>query len=197
MLPFLLYEESCALDKAVLVWRIPHQLVSQSILIDSLKHNRKKVADWKVDDTLKWLNEIGLLKLMKRAQTSVLTGRQLLSYPVYELLIKLDLEDDEEMAEIFKRQLYWLKREDANSMEVPDETEIPHEFLCPITHEIMKEPVQCSDGFTYERAAINEWFLCGKYTSPMTNEPLHDTTFTPNIILRNAICTLLHGNGSE
>lgn len=25
------------------------------------------------------------------------------------------------------------------------------------------------DGFTYERAAINEWFLCGKYTSPMTN----------------------------
>ncbi|XP_015187428.1 PREDICTED: WD repeat, SAM and U-box domain-containing protein 1 isoform X1 [Polistes dominula] len=186
-----------ALDKTVLVWRIPHQLVSQSILIDSLKHNRKKLADWKVDDTLKWLNEIGLLKLMKRAQTSVLTGRQLLNIPVYELLIKLDLENDEETAEIFKRQLYWLKREDTNAVEIPDETEIPHEFLCPITHEIMKEPVQCSDGFTYERAAINEWFLCGKYTSPMTNEPLHDTTFTPNINLRNAICTLLHGNESE
>jgi hypothetical protein len=49
------------------------------------------------------------------------------------------------------------------------------------------------DGFTYERAAINEWFLCGKYTSPMTNEALHDTSVTPNLSLRNAILTLLHG----
>jgi len=53
------------------------------------------------------------------------------------------------------------------------------------------------DGFTYERAAINEWFLCGKYTSPMTNEPLHDTSFTPNFALRNAILTLLHGEGLQ
>lgn len=51
-----------------------------------------------------------------------------------------------------------------------------------------------SDGFTYEKAAINEWFLCGKYTSPMTNKSLRDTSFTPNIILRNAIYTFLHGN---
>ncbi|KAK2589010.1 hypothetical protein KPH14_001855 [Odynerus spinipes] len=182
-----------ALDKAVLVWKIPHQLVSQSILIDSLRHNRKKLADWKVDDTLKWLNEIGLSRLTKKAHTSVLTGRQLLSTPVDELLMKLHLENNDEMAEVFQRQLYWLKREDSNTVEIPDETEIPHEFLCPITHEIMREPVQCSDGFTYERAAINEWFLCGKYTSPMTNEPLHDTSFTPNINLRNTICTLFYG----
>lgn len=53
------------------------------------------------------------------------------------------------------------------------------------------------DGFTYERAAINEWFLCGKYTSPMTNEPLHDTSFTANFALRNAILTLLHGEGPQ
>lgn len=167
--------------------------MSQSILIDSLRHNRKKLADWKVGDTLKWLNEIGLSRVAKRAHTSVITGRQLLNASVNELLIKLHLHDNDEMAEVFQRQLYWLKREDSNLIEIADETEIPHEFLCPITHEIMREPVQCSDGFTYERAAINEWFLCGKYTSPMTNKPLHDTSFTPNINLRNAICTLLHG----
>lgn len=46
--------------------------------------------------------------------------------------------------EILKKQLYWLKREDCNITENIDESEIPHEFLCPITHEIMKEPVQCS-----------------------------------------------------
>lgn len=54
--------------------------------------------------------------------------------------------------------------------------------------------ISISDGFTYEKAAINEWFLCGKYTSPMTNKSLRDTSFTPNIILRNAIYTFLHGN---
>lgn len=50
-----------------------------------------------------------------------------------------------------------------------------------------------TDGFTYERAAINEWFLCGKFTSPMTNEPLKTTSLMPNVSLRNAIFTLLHG----
>lgn len=51
-----------------------------------------------------------------------------------------------------------------------------------------------SDGFTYERAAINEWFLCGKFTSPLTNEPLKSTLLTTNVPLRNAIFTLLHGD---
>ena len=184
-----------ALDKTVLIWKIPQQLISQNILINNLKNNRKRVADWKIDDTLRWLDEIGLSILIKKANTISLTGRHLLSLSENELTNRLDIEQDEETAEAFKTQLYWLKREDNNSSEIPiDDSEISHEFLCPITHEIMKEPVQCSDGFTYEKAAINEWFLCGKYTSPMTNKPLRDTSFTPNIILRNAIYTFLHGN---
>ncbi|XP_033185923.2 WD repeat, SAM and U-box domain-containing protein 1 isoform X1 [Bombus vancouverensis nearcticus] len=184
-----------ALDKTVLIWKIPQQLISQNILINNLKNNRKRVADWKIDDTLRWLDEIGLSILIKKANTISLTGRHLLSLSENELTNRLDIEQDEETAKAFKTQLYWLKREDNNSSEIPiDDSEISHEFLCPITHEIMKEPVQCSDGFTYEKAAINEWFLCGKYTSPMTNKPLRDTSFTPNVILRNAIYTFLHGN---
>ncbi|XP_071867920.1 uncharacterized protein isoform X3 [Bombus fervidus] len=184
-----------ALDKTVLIWKIPQELISQNILINNLKNNRKRVADWKIDDTLRWLDEIGLSILIKKANTISLTGRHLLSLSENELINRLDIEQDEETAEAFKTQLYWLKREDNNSSEIPiDDSEISHEFLCPITHEIMKEPVQCSDGFTYEKAAINEWFLCGKYTSPMTNKPLRDTSFTPNVILRNAIYTFLHGN---
>lgn len=184
-----------ALDKTVLIWKIPQQLISQNILMNNLKNNRKRVSDWKIDDTLKWLDEIGLSPLIKKANAISLTGRQLLSLSEDELANKLDIEQDEETAEAFKTQLYWLKREDSNSIEISiDDTEIPHEYLCPITHEIMKEPVQCSDGFTYEKAAINEWFLCGKYTSPMTNKPLQNTSFTPNVTLRNTIYTFLHGN---
>ncbi|XP_043263892.1 WD repeat, SAM and U-box domain-containing protein 1-like [Colletes gigas] len=183
------------LDRTILIWTIPQRLISQNALIDNLRHNRHKVADWRVDDTLKWLNEIGLSMLTEKAYIAALTGRQLLTISEDDLIKKLQIEQDEQAGEAFKTQLYWLKREDSNAVEVPiDGAEIPHEFLCPITHEIMKEPVLCSDGFTYERAAINEWFLCGKYTSPMTNKSLQDTSLSPNIVLRNTIYTFLHGN---
>lgn len=46
---------------------------------------------------------------------------------------------------MFGTQLYWLKREDGNALQVVvEDVETPHEFLCPITHEVMKEPVRCS-----------------------------------------------------
>lgn len=70
--------------------------------------------------------------------------------------------------------------------------EISPEFLCPITQEIMREPVKCSDGFTYEKQAITEWFMSGKYTSPMTNETLTNTDYEVNQELRNAIHTFLY-----
>lgn len=33
-----------ALDKTVLIWKIPQQLISQNILMNNLKYNRKKVS---------------------------------------------------------------------------------------------------------------------------------------------------------
>ena len=48
-------------------------------------------------------------------------------------------------------------------------------LMCPITQEIMKDPVQGSDGQTYDRDAIVRW-LNQKQTSPLTNLPMgiHD-----------------------
>lgn len=39
------------------------------------------------------------------------------------------------------------------------------EFLCPITHEIFKDPVVACDGHTYERSSIEKW-LKTKNISP-------------------------------
>lgn len=52
------------------------------------------------------------------------------------------------------------------------EIEVPEEFVCPITHEILQDPVMLEDGFCYERTAILEWFAKDKRTSPMTNSVL-------------------------
>jgi hypothetical protein len=52
--------------------------------------------------------------------------------------------DDEEEREKLNLHLYWLRKEDKGIPEVPLDMDIPHEFLCPITHEIMHDPVICS-----------------------------------------------------
>lgn len=65
--------------------------------------------------------------------------------------------------------------------------DIPSDFICPITHEIMKNPVTLEDGFTYEGQAISEWFSMGKETSPMTNVVLTSTDMVDNEILKSKI----------
>jgi Mg-chelatase subunit ChlD len=62
----------------------------------------------------------------------------------------------------------------------------PDAFLCPITQEVMRDPVIGSDGITYERTAIETWFATGNTTSPMTRAPM-SRILTPNIALRGLI----------
>ena len=63
-------------------------------------------------------------------------------------------------------------------------TSTPDEFNCPITHDIMDDPVLCEDGYTYERSAIMNQTIT---LSPMTRQPLDKTKIFPNRALKNAI----------
>ena len=49
--------------------------------------------------------------------------------------------------------------------------EIPNNYLCPITHKIMLEPVIAADDNIYERGSIEKWFETHD-TSPVTGEVL-------------------------
>jgi WD repeat, SAM and U-box domain-containing protein 1 len=68
-----------------------------------------------------------------------------------------------------------------------NEKEIPSEWICPITSEILSDPVIAEDGFTYERSAITAWFQRDKRTSPMTNIEMKSTDLIGNTKLRNEI----------
>lgn len=59
-------------------------------------------------------------------------------------------------------------------------SEAPENFLCPLTLQVMKEPVKhVRTGHTYEKSAILEWlFLHGKATCPLTRQPLHPSQLT-------------------
>ena len=61
------------------------------------------------------------------------------------------------------------------------------QFVCPITQDVMADPVVCADGQTYEHLAIQRWFAQGRNTSPATNLPLANTMSFPCIVLRNVI----------
>ncbi|KAA6379206.1 MAG: hypothetical protein EZS28_025267 [Streblomastix strix] len=58
-------------------------------------------------------------------------------------------------------------------------------FICPITHEIMIDPVIAKDGISYERQVIVYW-LKVKKMSPITRQPVNGRLL-PNIELKKQI----------
>ncbi|KAG6430692.1 hypothetical protein SASPL_108764 [Salvia splendens] len=74
------------------------------------------------------------------------------------------------------------------------EIQVPSYFLCPISLEIMKDPVTISTGTTFDRESIEKWIFSHKHnTCPLTKQPLSNTDLTPNVTLRRLIqswCTL-------
>lgn len=64
---------------------------------------------------------------------------------------------------------------------------VPKDCICPITQELMTDPVITADGHSYERAAIQRWFSA-KQTSPRTNCRVEHMNLLANLTLRS-LCT--------
>ncbi len=60
------------------------------------------------------------------------------------------------------------------------------ELECPITHEMMVDPVMAADGHTYDRPSIERWFAAHN-TSPLTGARLETKKLTPVYSLRNLV----------
>ncbi|VAI48156.1 unnamed protein product [Triticum turgidum subsp. durum] len=76
--------------------------------------------------------------------------------------------------------------------------EPPHLFLCPISMELMEEPVTVSTGVTYDRRSIERWlFTYGRATCPATMQPLANLDLTPNHTLARVISSWLDRGSSS
>ncbi|KAF8048479.1 hypothetical protein N665_2496s0004 [Sinapis alba] len=62
----------------------------------------------------------------------------------------------------------------------------PSHFICPLLKGVMNEPCVASDGYTYDREAIEYW-LREKDMSPVTNLPLPSKNLLANYTLYSAI----------
>ncbi|KAF7194948.1 putative bifunctional E2/E3 enzyme [Pseudocercospora fuligena] len=58
-------------------------------------------------------------------------------------------------------------------------TEVPDRLVSPVSRDLMSDAVKASDGFTYSRQAIEQWFSIRK-SSPMTGLSLSDTHLAPD-----------------
>nr|ADI46213.1 CMPG1a [Nicotiana benthamiana] len=73
--------------------------------------------------------------------------------------------------------------EDITSMELV----IPRNFTCPISLDLMKDPVTLSTGITYDRENIEKWIEAGNQTCPITNQTLRNGEPIPNHSIRKMI----------
>lgn len=63
----------------------------------------------------------------------------------------------------------------------------PEDFRCPISLELMTDPVTISTGQTYDRASIQKWLKAGNLLCPKTGEKLKSAELVPNSALKNLI----------
>ncbi|KAM0021881.1 putative U box domain, armadillo-like helical, Zinc finger, RING/FYVE/PHD-type [Helianthus debilis subsp. tardiflorus] len=67
------------------------------------------------------------------------------------------------------------------------ELTIPTHFRCPISLDLMKDPVTLSTGITYDRESIEKWIRDGNQTCPVTNQVLTNFDQIPNHMIRRMI----------
>lgn len=125
---------------------------------------------------------------------SVLNGFVAITRYSRFLLFRFEEEDDQVGLEIggsVKRQ-----RKGLITQEIADTfVTVPKDFSCPITLDVMRDPVIISTGQTYDRSSIARWMEEGHCSCPKTGQMLDHNRLVPNRALRNLImqwCTA-HG----
>lgn len=71
---------------------------------------------------------------------------------------------------------------------------IPPDFCCPLSLELMTDPVIVSSGQTYERAFIKTWIDLGLSVCPKTRQTLAHTNLIPNYTVKALIANWCESN---
>ncbi|KZV39268.1 U-box domain-containing protein 13 [Dorcoceras hygrometricum] len=64
---------------------------------------------------------------------------------------------------------------------------IPDEYRCPISLELMNDPVIVASGHTYDRNSIAQWINSGHHTCPKSGQRLIHMALIPNYALKSLI----------
>lgn len=79
------------------------------------------------------------------------------------------------------------KGKDLNCNDLEVEIAIPTHFRCPVSLDLMKDPVTISTGITYDRESIEKWIEAGNQACPVSKTALTTFDMIPNHALRRVI----------
>lgn len=180
----------------------PHKLIEIVEHLPEWKDELKTVL-FEEKANLSWLRQKGMLQKLKIA----LPELAILILEKEEEFLRLERKIVEHESAIktaiyndllMDAQAAWIKNQaQAEAPEVKEGKEVvaeekaeqetlPEEFFCPITQELLKDPVITEAGIIYERAAIELW-LKDHDTDPYTRMVLVKKTLIPVIAFKSLI----------
>ncbi|EXB84496.1 U-box domain-containing protein 9 [Morus notabilis] len=119
-------------------------------------------------------------------------------------LVRAIVDDEDystETVDQAKDALFALKelklRKRSVSLKLHDTLSSPPEFRCPLSKELMRDPVVVSTGQTYDRPFIQKWLKAGNRTCPLTKQVLSHTNLIPNHLIREMISQWCKCRGIE
>lgn len=172
-------------DRMVNIWKINYlenetkkdDDEQKDKVIDKEEYELISIEQWPTEMVKQWLEQFQIRTKLN------LTGNDLLAKSDHEIL-EIFGRNDQLLTELSSlKHKHFIKQ---FASKKTNEKSIPNEYLCPITHEIMTDPVCVSDGYTYERKAIEEW-LTKKQSSPILNLSIQGTQLYPNKVLKMLI----------
>ncbi|KAH7511099.1 hypothetical protein FEM48_ZijujUnG0055200 [Ziziphus jujuba var. spinosa] len=146
------------------------------------------IRSWSMcNKEMKFLDsEIGLVTMSSSDEKNELGGLcSLMGFVCYARCVVFDIVDGETSRQSENNPGNWVL---ANLN--------PDDFRCPISLEIMVDPVTIETGHTYDRSSILKWFGTGKSICPKTGTKLtNPELLVPNLVMRKLIQQYCSENG--
>ncbi|XP_074340823.1 U-box domain-containing protein 1-like [Apium graveolens] len=93
-------------------------------------------------------------------------------------------EEKEKIPEYLKQASNWQHDHSSSSQ---SSFNIPDEYRCPISLDLMRDPVIVASGHTYDRNSIAQWINTGHHTCPKSGQRLIHMALIPNYALKSLI----------
>ncbi|KFO85593.1 WD repeat, SAM and U-box domain-containing protein 1, partial [Buceros rhinoceros silvestris] len=167
-----------SMDKTVNIWQFDLKQRCAGTPVEN--ESQVAVEEWSEDDVSAWLCAQDLADFVGLFKINNIDGKELLNLTKESLANELKIESLGLRSKVLQK----IEELRTTTLTVPA---APDEFLCPITRELMKDPVIAADGYSYEKEAMENWISSKRRSSPMTNLPLPSLTLTPNRTLKMAI----------
>ncbi|PRP78817.1 WD repeat, SAM and U-box domain-containing protein 1-like [Planoprotostelium fungivorum] len=156
-------------------------LVRLNEIVDAALPLRRDVNRWSSVDLNRWLIYNGIReRTANLLSNNEIDGGQFINLTQnrFESMGITDFHEKTTLRNLIEKLRSFLQPTQA-----PATRNLPDAFYCPITCEVMVDPVIATDGHTYERWAIEDW-LRRSDTSPLTNLKLRGKDLVPNYALR-------------